>query len=147
MDVNTKLTDQKETSLVVGCGRFGSWLAGTLSAAGCRVIILDQDKKAFELLPDSFGGLTITGNAADVTFLQSLDLSDIFLAVVMTNDDNTNSLIAQIMYQIIKIPKVITRFYDPDSSGLIQNLDIEVISPFQLSIEAFQNMTKEYFIE
>ncbi|MFO1533520.1 MAG: histidine--tRNA ligase, partial [Thermoplasmatota archaeon] len=44
--------------VVVGCGRVGSELAGTLEKDGHSVAVVDKNKSAFRRLPQGFGGTT-----------------------------------------------------------------------------------------
>ncbi|HEX2574950.1 MAG TPA: NAD-binding protein, partial [Aquihabitans sp.] len=45
--------------VVVGCGRVGAGVARTLEEGGHSVAVIDRRPKAFERLPDDFGGRTI----------------------------------------------------------------------------------------
>ena len=51
--------------VVVGCGRVGSELAGTLEKQGHTVAVIDKRKDAFRRLPTGFGGYRIVGFGFD----------------------------------------------------------------------------------
>ncbi|MBA3433635.1 MAG: NAD-binding protein, partial [Actinobacteria bacterium] len=51
--------------VVVGCGRVGSELAGTLEKSGHTVAVIDKRATAFRRLPSSFTGTRVVGFGFD----------------------------------------------------------------------------------
>ena len=51
--------------VVVGCGRVGSELAGSLQASGHTVSVIDKTQDSFRRLGPAFGGRTIVGYGFD----------------------------------------------------------------------------------
>ena len=46
-----KKNTKKKNAIIVGCGRFGSRIAGDLSLEEWDVTVIDNDRNAFRLLP------------------------------------------------------------------------------------------------
>lgn len=132
--------------LIAGCGRLGGSLAGVLSDRGYSVTIIDKDEESFRKLPPTFTGFQIEGDATDIDMLvgAGIEKADIVMATV--NDDNTNSMIAQIASVIFGVNKVYARFYDTDKRNIIKGLNIQTILPSSLSIHEFEKMnsTEEF---
>ena len=65
-----KKNTKKKNAIIVGCGRFGSRIAGDLSLEEWDVTVIDNDRNAFRLLPSFFGGSTILSYATDLEKLE-----------------------------------------------------------------------------
>lgn len=113
--------------VILGCGRVGAAVAGTLSAEH-DVTVVDWSRSAFERLPSSFGGETILGNGIDADVLREahVELSRLFLAV--TDNDNRNLMAAQVA-RYLGAPQVVARVYDPVRAEAFQRLGITTVSP------------------
>ncbi|MHB1390234.1 MAG: potassium channel family protein [Thermoleophilia bacterium] len=114
--------------VVLGCGRVGARLAGTLFLAGHDVAIIDQNPKAFHRLDASYGGQTVTGVGFDRNVLieAGIEKADGFASV--TNGDNSNIISALIAKRVFKVPRVITRIYDPLRASIYKQFGIPTIS-------------------
>jgi trk system potassium uptake protein TrkA len=100
-------------AIIVGCGRVGALLAGTLDAAGHDVTIIDLVTKAFDRLPATFRGEAIRGDGTDEEVLRraGADEADAFLA--LTEGDNRNIMAAQVARETLEIPLVFAKVNDP----------------------------------
>ncbi len=129
--------------IIVGCGRVGSQLANLLSSEGHDVVIIDKNPASFERLGSGFNGITIVGNGFDLESLKNagIERADAFCAV--TNGDNTNLVAAQIAKKIFKVPKVLTRVYDPKRAHIYTSLGLDIISGTIL----FASMLRDKIIE
>jgi trk system potassium uptake protein TrkA len=114
--------------IIVGCGRVGSELAKILSGEGHDIVIIDKNPESFRRLGGTFNGLTLVGNGFDLELLKKagIEKADAFCAV--TNGDNTNIMASQVAKRLFKVPKVITRVYDPKRAGIYRSLGLDVIS-------------------
>ena len=45
--------------VIIGAGKFGSYLASKLSADGQDVVLIDKDEKSFKNVSDDFAGIEI----------------------------------------------------------------------------------------
>lgn len=135
--------NKKEKStytIIIGCGRLGANLANTLSNNGENVLIMDEDKNSFRRLEPNFGGLSVVGNGTDFNALKEANISKATALIAVTNDDNTNIIIAQIARDVFKIDNVIARLYDPECETLYQKFGIETICPFALSTKEINKL-------
>ncbi len=123
--------------VVVGCGRLGSMLANRLSRLGSSVVVVDRDEGAFKNLSTEFSGFRVTGDAAELAVLRraGIDKADCLLAV--TRHDNVNLMAAQVAHTVFGVSKVIARVFDPSREQVYRQLDVETISPTQLTADAF----------
>ena len=119
--------------IIIGCGRLGSNLANALSDENGNVLIMDNEKSSFRRLSADFGGLSVVGDGLDLDTLKKANIKDAKAVIAVTNDDNTNIMIAQIARDMFKVEKVIARLYDPERESVYQELGIVTICPAILS--------------
>lgn len=120
-------------TIIIGCGQLGASLANRLSDGGASVLIIDSNPKAFSKLSSTFGGITLVGDGTELLLLADADINLSTAVVVVTNNDNTNILIAQIAKEHFHVPHVIARLYDPERECVYQEFGIETICPALLS--------------
>ncbi|MDF2520377.1 MAG: TrkA-N domain protein [Clostridia bacterium] len=138
-----KLFTQKKSDdyiVIIGCGRLGASLANTLSEQDGNVLVIDNDKDSFRKLSPSFGGLTLTGDATDADVLQEAQIEKATVVISVTNNDNTNIMIAQMAKELFKKERVIARLYDPELECVCQEFGIDTICPAVLSIKRISNL-------
>jgi trk system potassium uptake protein TrkA len=128
--------------VVVGCGRLGSTLASHLSSQGHSVVIIDTKETAFQKLSTEFSGFQIVGDAAELSLLKSAKVEKANCLLAVTNQDNTNLMVAQVAKTVFNVPTVLARVFDPNREGIYQEFGIETISPTKLSVEAFLQILK-----
>lgn len=130
----------KEYTIIVGCGRLGASLANEVSDKNGNVLIMDKDAAAFRKLSPSFGGLTQVGEGLDLTALKEAHIEKTKVLIVVTDDDNTNIMLAQIAKDLYHVNKVIVRLKDPDRQNAFNDKDIKTICPSCLSSRAIGNL-------
>ena len=113
--------------VIVGCGRVGSMLACDLDAAGHEVTVVDEKVSAFNRLGGGFKGNMVVGTGIDESVLRraGIEGADCFCAV--TNGDNRNIMAAQVAKVVFKVPRVITRIYDPIREQTYREFGLETI--------------------
>lgn len=114
--------------IVLGCGRVGAQLAHSLFLEGHEVSIIDKDAKTFRRLNPAFEGRRITGVGFDrgVLIEAGIEKADGFASV--TNGDNSNIISALIAKRVFRVPRVITRIYDPQRANIYKKFGIPTIS-------------------
>lgn len=122
-----------EYTIIIGCGRLGANLANTLSDAGRNVLIMDQSNDSFRRLSSGFGGLSVVGDGTDFDALQEAGIGNASVVVAVTNNDNTNIMVAQIARDIFHVEHVIARLYDPERECVYREFNIDTICPAVLS--------------
>jgi trk system potassium uptake protein TrkA len=114
--------------VVVGCGRVGSELAGTLEKDGHTVAVVDKNKSAFRRLPQGFGGRAVVGFGFDRDHLIEAGIEEAGALAAVTNGDNSNILTARIARENFGIERVVARIYDPRRAVIYQRLGIPTVA-------------------
>ncbi len=99
--------------VIVGCGRVGALLAGTLDAADHDVTIVDLVTKAFDRLPATFRGEAIRGDGTDEDVLVKAGAEQAAVFLALTEGDNRNIMAAQLAHETFGIGKVYAKINDP----------------------------------
>lgn len=132
--------------VIIGCGRLGANLANTLSNHNGNVLIMDTTKDSFRRLSADFGGLAVVGDGIDLDALKNAQIEKASVVIAVTNDDNTNIMIAQLARDMFHVKRVIARLYDPERESVYQELGIDTICPAVLSakeVDKFLEQCKE----
>ncbi|MCV0404248.1 MAG: TrkA family potassium uptake protein [Chloroflexi bacterium] len=113
--------------IIVGCGRVGARVAAELDTRGEHVTVIDISQRAFNRLPQTFGGETVRGNGTDEDVVRTAgaEQADIFMA--LTEGDNRNALAAQIAKHTFGVPRVIAKINDPLRGEAYRALGVETI--------------------
>lgn len=115
--------------IIFGCGRVGSRLAVLLNSLGHTVSVIDSNPDAFLKLPDSYKGTNILGNGMDDDVLRRAGIEKADALIAVTQGDNRNIMVSEIARFIYKVPKVITRVYDPVRCEMFGKLGLDTSSP------------------
>jgi trk system potassium uptake protein len=126
--------------VIMGCGRVGARLARLLVTAGHDVLVMDVSPSAFDRLGRDFPGSTMVGNGIDYDDLQKagIERADAFAAV--TQGDNRNIMASQIAKHVFKVPRVVTRIYDPIRQDTYKALGLDAVSPTVIGAQVFYGM-------
>jgi trk system potassium uptake protein len=126
--------------IIMGCGRVGARLAQQLVGTGHEVLVMDMVPAAFDRLGRDFAGSTLVGNGIDHDDLvkAGIERADAFAAV--TQGDNRNIMAAQIAKHVFKVPRVVTRIYDPIRQDTFKALGLDAISPTVIGARVFYSM-------
>jgi trk system potassium uptake protein len=114
--------------VVIGCGRVGSELAGSLEAGGHTVAIVDKNARAFRRLPTDFRGTKVVGFGFDRDHLAEAGIEGAGAFASVTNGDNSNILCARIARETYRIERVVARIYDPRRALIYQRLGIPTVA-------------------
>lgn len=114
--------------IVVGCGRVGSELAGTLAADGHSVAVVDKSSTAFRRLPAGFNGQVIEGYGFDRDTLIKAGVEQAAALAAVTNGDNSNIVTARVARENFGIEYVVARIYDPRRAAIYQRLGIPTVA-------------------
>ncbi|MDD3718713.1 MAG: TrkA family potassium uptake protein [Actinomycetota bacterium] len=114
--------------VIGGCGRVGSYLAYMLEREGHSVAVIDKDPESFENLWEGFSGRKVRGVVFDHDALieAGIDRADAFASV--TSGDNSNIVSARLAKEHFRVPRVITRIYDPRRAEIYRRLNIPTIA-------------------
>lgn len=113
--------------IVVGCGQVGATLAYQIYKMGHQVVVIDQNEKAFEHLPDDFQGRTIKGDALVKNVLHRAELKSADALFALTDSDPLNALVAYLARSEYSVSIVAARNSDPRQLPLQEAFGITVI--------------------
>lgn len=133
---------KNQVVVIAGCSRFGAQIASQFSTNHRNVIIIDIKQSAFTKLSDEFSGYKIVGDATDLDVLirAGVDRADLFIA--STNNDNVNIMVSEIVSHNFKTKHIVSRLYDDEKEVVYKGLNINIIKPTKLSLEAFEAILK-----
>lgn len=121
--------------LVLGCGKTGVRLARLLDSRGNDVSVIDPSQSKLDMLGDGFGGITAVGEPFDEDTLLAVGADNADAAAVVSSDDNTNMMAAQLLRLSFGIESIYTRILDPDKAELFRNMGFETICTTEYEIE------------
>ncbi|MGH2446746.1 MAG: potassium channel family protein [Candidatus Limnocylindria bacterium] len=113
--------------IIVGCGRVGARVAAALDERGEHVTVIDTSPRAFNRLPQAFGGETVRGNGTDEDVMRSAGAEQADLVMTLTEGDNRNALSAQLAKHTFGTPRVIAKINDPLRGEAYRALGLETI--------------------
>jgi trk system potassium uptake protein TrkA len=113
--------------IIVGCGRVGARVAAELDQRGEHVTVIDTNPRAFNRLPQSFGGETARGNGTDEDVMRGAGAEQADLLMTLTEGDNRNALAAQLGKHRFGIPRVVAKINDPLRGEAYRALGLETI--------------------
>lgn len=137
------LFDRKKSegyTIIIGCGRLGAYLANALSDKEEDVLIMDKSNESFRRLSSAFGGLSIVGDGTDLEKLREAQIDRASALIAVTNDDNTNIMVAQLARDLFHVERVIARLYDPERESVYQELGVDTICPTILSSKVIDRL-------
>ncbi|CAN5333005.1 TrkA family potassium uptake protein [soil metagenome] len=135
--------------IVAGCGRVGASLAETLDDSGHAVTVIDQDRQAFDRLPEGFSGTTIAGLVFDRATLLRAGVAGADAFVALTSGDNSNIVSARTARQHFGVATVVARIYDPARAEIYERHGITTIATTRWTADSVleQLLPKEARIE
>lgn len=127
---------------MIGCGRVGSSLARALRDAGWAVVVIDEDEDALTRLGQDWDGEVVVGHGMDSSVLEAAGIADANAAVVATNGDNTNIVVAQVARVGYGVEHVAVRIADPARAAVFRDRGFTVVSPVQIAIDALTDWAR-----
>ncbi len=121
--------------IVVGCGKMGSGLALELVKKGHLVTVVGSSTEELSILGKGFRGDTIVGVAFDKQILEQAGIERADAVVACTKSDETNALIGRISRNTYRVPRVISRLYDPRKAEIYRTLGIQTISATEWGVK------------
>ena len=135
-----KSKEKEEYTIIIGCGRLGAKIANTMSNNEENVLVIDKSESSYKRLSSEFGGINIFGDGMDIATLKEAEIEKASVLVAVTDDDNTNIMVAQIAKTIFNVPRVIARLYDPEKACVFEGQNIDIVCPAMLSADNIYNI-------
>ena len=102
------MAKQPRQFVVVGCGRFGSSVAITLSKSGADVIVIDKDKDSVLQISD-YVTQAVQLDAMDEKALRSVGVEKADVAIVSIGQQMEASILVTMTLKEMGIPKVVSK--------------------------------------
>jgi trk system potassium uptake protein len=134
-------------AIVIGCGRVGSAVAKGLVTDGWEVTAIDEREDALQRLGPGWRGGFVLGHGMDVRILEMAGVPDADAAVVATNGDNTNIVIAQVLEKRYEIGTVVVRVLDPARARFYAERGMRIVCPTQAAISELLDMIRSQTAE
>ena len=116
--------------LIIGCGRLGASLATRLSQAGNEIVVVDHLRENLsQNLARDFRGRPICGLEIDADVLRRAGIERADHVVIVSRDENTNMMAADVARHLFKIERIVVRIDQPDCARRYREEGFEVISP------------------
>lgn len=126
--------------IVVGCGRVGAELAYRLYKNGHQVVVVDQNKEAFNRLPSDFRGRTTEGEALAADTLERAGIEKADGVAVVTNSDTLNAVVGHVARVHYNVPIVVVRNYDPSLRPMLEAFGLQIVSSTAWGAERLQEL-------
>jgi trk system potassium uptake protein TrkA len=114
--------------IVMGCGRVGSQVSHLLSITGHEVTVIDHDANALARLGTEFNGKIVRGVGFDRNVLLEAGVETAEGFIAASSSDNANIVAARIVHNIFRVPRVVTRLYDPLRVEICERLGLITVS-------------------
>jgi trk system potassium uptake protein len=134
-------------ALVIGCGRTGSAVAKGLADEGWGVTAVDENEDALLRLGVAWKGGFVLGHGLDTTVLERAGVSDADAAVISTDGDNTNLVIAQVLQRRYGLESVVVRVLDPARARFYAERGLHTVCPTQIAISELLDAVRTVQLE
>ncbi len=126
--------------VIVGCGKAGSRIARQLDDRGYDVAVIDANASRFEMLGSDFSGLVVNGTASDIDVLNNAGCENADFAFVVTQNDNFNAMVGQILKVEFEIENVYIRVLDPSREAVFRKFGLRTICPTRFESDYLFNL-------
>ena len=89
--------------------------------------VIDSNAEVFDNLGPSFEGSTIAGVGFDEEVLTLAGVADADVLCAVTDQDNSNLMIAEVGRKLFEVPYVLTRLYNPNRSNAYLQLGLDFV--------------------
>lgn len=115
--------------VVIGLGRFGSWVARSLHAQGFDVVAIDRDEELVDRFADEVTRC-VAGDGTDPDVLLNVGAADADAAVVSTGTDLAASILATQALQQLGVEKIYAKVSSQRAARAMARFDVhEMVFP------------------
>lgn len=129
--------------IIIGCTKTGARLANELDEKGYDVAIVEQEQQNLSLLSLDFSGLVVCGDVTDVEVLKNAGCENAAIAVVVTENDNVNVMVSQMLKIQFEIETVYTRVQDPARESVFRKFGLHTICPTRFEADILYNLVAQ----
>lgn len=134
---------------IVGAGKLGIKITEALLGGGHSVMIIDKNEALLEKLTGQLDLLTVTGNAKEISVLESIDIDTYDYLIAATSSDEKNMVICA-MAKKLGCKKVIARVRDPEYMNQLDfiketmNINSIVNPDLSITLEMYKYLVEKY---
>jgi trk/ktr system potassium uptake protein len=110
--------------VVIGLGRFGSWVGRALHRQGFDVIAIDRDGVRVDQFSHEVTR-AIVGDATDLEVLRRAGVSQADAAVVSTGSDLAATIMATLALKELKVPRIVAKVASPRDAKAMERFDVD----------------------
>jgi trk system potassium uptake protein TrkA len=110
--------------VVIGLGRFGSWVGRALHHQGFDVVAIDRDGDRVDRFSHEVTR-AIVGDATDVEVLRRAGASQADAAVVSTGSDLAATIMATLALKELKVPRIVAKVASPRDAKAMERFDVD----------------------
>ena len=116
----------KKQVAVIGLGRFGSGVAGSLYNLGHDVLAMDTDEDRVQSM---MGQVTypVVGNGTNETVLRELGVPEYHAAVVAVGSDMVASVLACVLLKDMALPYIVARAHDEIHGNALERIGVDKV--------------------
>lgn len=112
--------------IIVGGGRTGYYLTKTLLGQGHEIALIERDETRCERFREEFGDIVVQGEC-DPELLEGAGARRADVLIAVTGTDETNLVVALTAKELLLIPRVIAKVFDPKNQEVFNRLGVELI--------------------
>lgn len=134
---------------IVGAGKLGIKIAEAILGGDHSVTIIDKNEALLQKLSSQMDLLTVTGNAKQISLLDSIGIDTYDYLISATNSDEKNIVICSFA-KILGCKKVIARVRDPEHMNQLDfikdsmNIDYIVNPDLSITLEIYKFLVEKY---
>ncbi len=110
--------------LIVGGGKVGINLGRLLRAEGYEVVIVEGDRRKFEVLEREFEHAAVLGDGTEMDTLERAGIGRADYVLAVTGDDEDNIIICQLATEKYGVPHIVARVNNPLNQRTFDSLGI-----------------------
>ena len=113
----------------MGCQKVTGFLASSLVGEGHRVTVIGSDTDRLNAIAKEASVKVVLSTGSLMEDLRDIDITTADMCLAVSEDDNWNTMAAQIASLIFHVPDVICLVEDPAREGFYRQQGIRVMCP------------------
>lgn len=114
-------------AIIVGGGKVGFYLAGTLTEHGYSVTIIEQDREQSRYCANNLDAEVSCGNGTTVEALESCGAADADCVIAVMGRDESNLVCCQIAKYKFGVKKTIAKVNNPKNTDALKELGVDIV--------------------
>lgn len=134
---------------IVGAGKLGIKIMEALLGGDHSITVIDKNESLLQKLSSHFDLMTVTGNAKQISLLESIEIGTYDYLIAATNTDEKNIIISSFA-KTLGCRKVIARVRDPEHMNQLDfikntmNIDFIVNPDLSITMEIYKFLIEKY---